>query len=284
MVDISESLGGEYRLGKKIGSGTFGDVYFGISNVSGEEVAIKLESVAAKYPHLKHESKVYKALSGGLRLGVPSLRWFGTSGDHHAMVIDLLGPSLEDLFKLCDRKFSLKTVLLLADQLLRRLEYIHSRDVIHRDVKPNNFLMGIGNSATRLYAKLTGTARYASINTHLGVEPARRDDIESLAYVLIYFVIFLTYFLRGSLPWQGLDAATREQKYECIMAKKMMTTTDILCRNLPMEFRTILDYARGLAFEAEPDYSYLRKLFRDLFEREGYQRDYVYDWSNGTDR
>ncbi|KAJ7869496.1 hypothetical protein B0H14DRAFT_2258284, partial [Mycena olivaceomarginata] len=90
------------------------------------------------------------------------------------------------------------------------------------------------------------------INTHLGVEPARRDDIESLAYVLIYF-------LHGSLPWQGLDAATREQKYDCIMTKKMMTTTDILCRNLPMDFRTVLDYARGLAFEAEPDYSYLRK-------------------------
>jgi casein kinase I family protein HRR25 len=119
---------------------------------------------------------------------------------------------------------------------------------------------------------LTGTARYTSINTHLGVEQSRRDDMESLSYVLMYF-------LRGSLPWQGLKAATKKQKYDRIMEKKMTTPTDYLCRGFPNEFSIYLNYCRALRFDDKPDYSYLRKLFRDLFVREGYQYDYVFDWS-----
>ena len=118
---------------------------------------------------------------------------------------------------------------------------------------------------------MTGTARYTSINTHLGVEQARRDDLESLAYVLMYF-------LRGSLPWQGLKAATKKQKYHRIV-EKMTTPSDLLCRGFPNEFAIFLNYTRALRFDDKPDYSYLRKLFRDLFVREGYQYDYVFDWS-----
>ena len=290
-----------------------GDIYLGINIISGEEVAIKLESVKAKHPQLEYESKVYKTLAGGV--GVPFVRWFGTECDYNAMVIDLLGPSLEDLFNFCNRKFSLKTVLLLADQLVRnksthhprflilivapqisRIEYIHSRNFIHRDIKPDNFLMGIGKRGNQVNVidfglakkyrdpkthlhipyrenkNLTGTARYTSINTHLGVEQARRDDLESLAYVLMYF-------LRGSLPWQGLKAATKKQKYDRIMEKKMTTPSDLLCRGFPNEFAIFLNYTRALRFDDKPDYSYLRKLFRDLFVREGYQYDYVFDWS-----
>lgn len=119
---------------------------------------------------------------------------------------------------------------------------------------------------------LTGTARYTSINTHLGVEQSRRDDMESLGYVLMYF-------LRGSLPWQGLKAATKKQKYDRIMEKKMTTPTEFLCRGFPNEFAIYLNYTRSLRFDDKPDYSYLRKLFRDLFVREGFQYDYVFDWS-----
>src|SRR6202023_2845064 len=131
----------QYRIGRKIGSGSFGDIYLGISLrrctkqtgtniISGEEIAIKLESTKAKHPQLEYEARVYKALAGGV--GIPFVRWFGTECDYNAMVIDLLGPSLEDLFNFCNRKFSLKTVLLLADQLISRFEYIHAKSFIHR--------------------------------------------------------------------------------------------------------------------------------------------------------
>ncbi|GAA5894479.1 hypothetical protein JCM8208_006253 [Rhodotorula glutinis] len=283
-------VGGKYRIGKKIGS----DIYLGVNIISGEEVAIKLESVKAKHPQLEYEAKVYKTLAGGV--GVPFVRWFGVECDYNAMVLDLLGPSLEDLFNFCNRKFSLKTTLLLADQLISRIEYIHSRNFIHRDIKPDNFLMGIGKRGNQVNVidfglakkyrdpkthlhipyrenkNLTGTARYTSINTHLGVEQSRRDDMESLGYVLMYF-------LRGSLPWQGLKAATKKQKYDRIMEKKMTTPTEYLCRGFPNEFAIYLNYCRSLRFDDKPDYSYLRKLFRDLFVREGLQYDYVFDWS-----
>jgi len=287
-------VGGKYRIGKKIGSGSFGDIYLGVNIISGEEVAIKLESCKAKHPQLEYEAKVYKTLAGGV--GVPFVRWYGIECDYNAMVIDLLGPSLEDLFNFCNRKFSLKTVLLLADQLVSRIEYIHSRNFIHRDIKPDNFLMGIGKRGNQVNVidfglakkyrdpkthlhipyrenkNLTGTARYTSINTHLGVEQSRRDDMESLGYVLMYF-------LRGQLPWQGLKAATKKQKYDRIMEKKMTTPTEVLCRGFPNEFAIYLNYCRSLRFDDKPDYSYLRKLFRDLFVREGFQYDYVFDWS-----
>ncbi|KAK1420568.1 hypothetical protein QVD17_22268 [Tagetes erecta] len=119
---------------------------------------------------------------------------------------------------------------------------------------------------------LTGTARYASVNTHLGVEQSRRDDLESLGYVLMYF-------LRGSLPWQGLRAGTKKQKYDRISEKKMLTPIEVLCKSYPSEFMSYFHYCRAVKFEDKPDYSYLRRLFRDLFIREGYQFDYVFDWT-----
>ncbi|XP_009801112.1 casein kinase 1-like protein 11 [Nicotiana tabacum] len=287
-------VGGKFKLGRKIGSGSFGELYLGVNIQNGEEVAIKLESVKTRHPQLHYESKIYMLLQGGT--GIPNLKWFGVEGEYNIMVIDLLGPSLEDLFNYCNRKFTLKTVLMLADQLINRVEYMHSRGFLHRDIKPDNFLMGLGRKANQVYAidfglakkyrdlqthkhipyrenkNLTGTARYASVNTHLGVEQSRRDDLESLGYVLMYF-------LRGSLPWQGLKAGTKKQKYDKISEKKMLTPIEVLCKSYPSEFISYFHYCRSLRFEDKPDYSYLKRLFRDLFIREGYQFDYVFDWT-----
>ncbi|KAH8514489.1 hypothetical protein Peur_058073 [Populus x canadensis] len=287
-------VGNKFRLGRKIGSGSFGEIYLGTNIQTNEEVAIKLENVKTRHPQLLYESKLYKMLQGGT--GIPNVKWFGVEGDYNVLVMDLLGPSLEDLFNFCNRKLSLKTVLMLADHMINRVEFVHSKSFLHRDIKPDNFLMGLGRRANQVYAidfglakkyrdtsthqhipyrenkNLTGTARYASMNTHLGIEQSRRDDLESLGYVLMYF-------LRGSLPWQGLKAGTKKQKYEKISEKKVSTSIEVLCRGYPTEFASYFHYCRSLRFDDKPDYAYLKRLFRDLFIREGFQFDYVFDWT-----
>ncbi|CAD6185063.1 unnamed protein product [Caenorhabditis auriculariae] len=251
-AEMELRVGNKFRLGRKIGSGSFGDIYLGQHVQTNEEVAVKLECVKSRHPQLHIESKLYRVMQGGI--GIPEIRWCGLEGEYNVMVMELLGPSLEDLFTFCQRKFSLKTVLLLADQMLSRIEYIHMRDYIHRDIKPDNFLMGLGKRGNLVYIidfglakkyrdsknqhigyrdnkNLTGTARYASVNTHKGIEQSRRDDMESLGYVFMYFN-------RGSLPWQGLKAVNKRQKYELISERKISTKIEDLCAGFPEPFCT----------------------------------------------
>lgn len=287
-------VGGIYFLGRKLGSGSFGDIYFVVNTQTGEELAVKLESAKTKHPMLMYEAKLLKHLQGVP--GIASVHFCDVEGDYNVMVMDLLGPSLEDLFNICRRKFSLKTVLMIADQMLYRIEYLHSKSFIHRDVKPDNFLIGHGKKSNIVYIidfglakkyrdpksqqhipyrenkSLTGTARYASINAHLGVEQSRRDDLEAIGYVLMYFN-------RGQLPWQGFQANTKEEKYHKIMESKRSTSVESLCKGYPAVFASYLNYCRALRFEDRPDYAYLRRLFKDLFMREGFVNDGMFDWS-----
>ena len=211
------------------------------------------------------------------------------------MVMDHLGPSLEDLFNYCKRKFTIKTTLMIADQMIQRLEFLHNNHFIHRDMKPDNFLIGHGKKQNIVYVidyglakryrdpktgehipykdnkSLTGTARYASVNAHLGIEQSRRDDLESVGFIIVYF-------LKGSLPWQGLQGKTKNDKYDRIKDKKVATTIESLTRGLPEELNIYLQYCRNLKFEERPDYNYMRKIFKDLMYKSGHDYDYQYDW------
>lgn len=237
----------------------------------------------------------YKTLQQVEGPGIPHVYQYGVEGDSNVMVMELLGKNLEQLFNDCGRVFTLKTVLLVAEQIIKRIEYFHSKSYIHRDIKPENFLIGLGAKETLIYIidfglskqyrdpitnthipyaerrNFTGTARYASISTHVGIEQSRRDDLESIGHMIIYLA-------KGSLPWQGLAAATKKEKYQKILNKKMITGIDNLCQGLGPEFVQYMKYCKTLKFYDSPNYAYLVTLFKERYQKDGFEKEGAFDW------
>lgn len=274
-----------------------GAVYLAKNIVTNEPVAVKLEQKATKAPQLPLEYRFIKMI--GPVEGFPRIIKIDECvGLYHAMVMELLGPSLEEVFNTCDRKMSLKSVLYLSIQLLARFQTLHSKNIIYRDVKPENFLLGragMGKEnvvhiidyglakeyinpetgthiAFRGQKGAIGTARYMSVNTHMGKEQSRRDDLEALGYVIIYL-------MRGSLPWQGLPANDHKDRMKKIGDMKRKMPLEEICERCPEEFVSYLRYVKHLDFYEAPDYDYLRKLFFDLFVQSRFIDDGIYDWS-----
>lgn len=284
-----------YKIGRKFGNGNFGDVRIGKNILTNEFVAIKFEKIHHQANSLHIENRIYGRLGNGE--GIPRMFYYGQYAAHNVLVMELLGANLEDLFNLCNRMFSLKTICMIAIQLIRRICLIHSRNLIYRDVKPENFLIGrqSANEHRKIYmvdfglAKdfinvdtglhipysenktLIGTARYMSINTHLGREQSRRDDLESIGYLLIYF-------LKGHLPWQGLKVDSFHERYKKIGQTKMNIRLEDLCQGHPKEFYNLISYARNLGFMDKPDYEMLIKNFQNLLMNNHLILDWEFDW------
>lgn len=290
-------LGGKYLVKEKLGSGSFGTIHRALNIETNEIVAIKFERRSLDGSTLTREARILQDIAEA-GTGFPQVICSLVEDDMNAMVMTCLGYNLEKLLKTCNYKFSMKTTLMLGDQMLTRIEYLHSKGYLHRDIKPENFVIGLGPQSKTLYlidfglAKtwkdhagkhipyrenkgLVGTARYASIATHKGIEQSRRDDLEAICYVLIYF-------LKGRLPWQNLKCSSRSDKYAKITDVKCATTTEALCKDLPLEFVTYLNYVKNLGFSEAPDYKFLKKLLRRFFIERGYEFDYHYDWLVST--
>lgn len=293
----SSFAGGKYVVHKRLGSGCFGEVYRGTVAGTGEEVAIKTEDVSKRtLQQLAHESEILKTMSHPTKpQGFSECYYFGREGNHHCLVMDLLGMSLEDRVRKCGGRFTTKTTVLVAMQVLQRIEYIHSKGIVHRDIKPENFMFGVGDRVHHVYLidfglskkywekkhvplrqklSLTGTARYASINAHRGIEQSRRDDVEAIGHMFMYF-------LRGKLPWSGLHATTAEDKYRKIMEKKIDTPLAELCCGYPDAFATLTRHARELDFPQMPNYAMLQDLLSSVANKEGVKREYDFEWFEG---
>ncbi|KAH9579909.1 Protein kinase domain [Trypanosoma melophagium] len=293
-------IGGRFRILKRLGSGSFGGVYMGVNIHSGVNVAVKLESVR-NHGCAMLEHRIYNYFNEcTLPIGIPRSHFAGRVGDYNVIVIDLLGPNLEELFNICGRKFSPKTVCIIGIQIIQRLQCMHSMHYIHRDIKPENFVMGVGDDSHTVYiidmglAKryrdpvtlqhipweekkgLTGTVRYVSINTHRGIQQSRRDDMESVMYLLFYF-------LRGGLPWQGMRTQPNDMHYEAISDVKMATSPDKLGMGFPTQFAQLLQYSRALDFYEVPQYSYYVRLLHEALASIGESFDYQYPWSAKLD-
>jgi serine/threonine protein kinase len=292
-----------FDINKKLGAGCFGEVYRGVDTTTKKEVAVKFEDVSCAAPQLEHEAQMLDLLQTPSKpQGFAECIYYGREGNYHCLVMEYLGKSLEDRVQSCGGKFTPKTACLVAEQVLIRIEYLHSKGVVHRDIKPENFMWGVGDKQHHIYLidfglskrywdkkhcqlkqklSLTGTARYASLNAHRGMEQSRRDDLEAIGHMLIYF-------LKGQLPWSGLDAKSKQEKYKKIKEVKEQTKISDLCKGYPEAFETYLGYTRNLGFKDRPDYAYLRKLFSDLraqLEKEEGKKieSWDFEWMQGKD-
>jgi serine/threonine protein kinase len=281
----------QYKL---LGKGGFGHLFLGRSIHENSFIAIKVEEQSPR-SRLAWEYQIIKELSDGE--GIPKVYRLHRGKKHNYLIMQLLGKSLDKLFVDMKKKFSIKTVCMIAYQMVQRIEFVHSKGYIHRDVKPGNFLLGKNLDRKKIYIidfglskkyidkstnkhiiykegkGLTGTARYVSLNTHYGIEQSRRDDIEGIAYNLIYFA-------KGKLPWQGVKTKNKKEKHKKIMELKEEYNPDKLCEGLPEEFPTLLKYSRKLDFEEKPDYKNIKIMFKQLMNANKQQMDWKFDWDS----
>lgn len=268
------NIGSNYKLIRQIGKGSFGEVYL-VSNYTNEEYACKVERIGTKN-RLKNEAFIYKRFAKKKITCVPSIYKYCETEQYNLLLMQLLGKSLDTIFIERGNKLDIGTVMKIGISIISILEKIHRIGIIHRDIKPNNFMFGLDNYANDLYImdfglskrwynnqqhidlkcgrSMIGTVRYASINIHNGIEPSRRDDMISVGYMLIYFI-------NGSLPWQGLRKKTKAGSFDEIGKHKMLYDTNDLCKNMPECFYQYMSYVYNLEFTEKPDYEYLRNLF-----------------------
>jgi len=300
-----------------IGSGSFGQVLYGKHKNTSLEVAVKVISSDTSTDTIRKEINFSKQLQK--ITGFPTIYYTCVYDKKNIIVESLLGPSLDKLFKYCGRKFPLKTVCLIGKEIVKRLENMHEKGILHRDLKPNNltwgnfnssynnisnynsinnisnnldiktiFLIDFGLSCSFLEGGLSykhykiktnlsfvGTLRYASLNSHKGIRQSRRDDLESMIYILIYF-------LKGKLPWQDVKAKQKEERHKLISEIKSKVTIESLCENLPSEFAELLTYVKNLEFDEKPIYSKFYAFFHNLIEKLNKEmieeKDYSYIW------
>ena len=288
----NKTIFGKYKVTKIIGRGSFGSVFRGKNLENNEQIAIKVEDWKKRGNVLESEAYFLYYLKN---YGIPEIKSFGVYNQYKILVQTLLGDNLEYIFTSKSKNLNIKDVCMVFIQLLDRLEYVHSKYVIHRDLKPENIMIDLESKKiiylidfgmakkyrsgkTRKHIKfsvpgrLTGTARYCSINALRGTEQSRRDDLESAGYVMIYLA------QRGYLPWIGLTNPDKLERYRQIYQIKKKLTEEELCCHLPKAFCDYMKYTKRLNFEEDPNYNYMRWLFINLLTFKNFQNNLKFSW------
>ena len=287
---LGQTFFNKYTCVKKLGKGSFGSIYQAVYGK--EEYALKFEDRKKNNDLLQNEAAIMNYLK---EPNIPIVKSYGFTSSYNILVMQLLGRDLEHHFKK-RKKFSVKTVCMLGFQMINILENIHEKHILHRDIKPENFVMGLNQNSKIVYLidfglakkyrsmstliqypltlkkKFTGTARYASINALKGYEHSRRDELESLGYIFIYF-------LKGKLPWQNIKVKDKEEKFKKILQKKLEISSNELCSGIPKEFEIFLEYVKNLKYDEKPDYNMLKDLLYKIMKDGNYKNDYIYDWT-----
>ena len=286
-------------LNKKIGSGSFGQIYQCLNKKTNEMLACKIESINELKPQLYHESKIMQLMKNCT--GFPTCYDFILTEQDKILIMDLLGPNLDTIMnklpsKNSIKRFSFKTSLMIMIQCLERLKSLHEKGIIHRDIKPENFVIGPKNKERIIYLidfglskkiskdkiiptvkadrNIIGTMRYISMNTHQGYEQGKRDDLESLFYIIIYFI-------KGELPWQNIKTKSKAEKYSKIFEiKKKVTENGDLVEGLPLEMAKILEYILGLNFFEKPNYLLIKNAVEIMLNNFNLSNDLQFDWYN----
>jgi len=280
----------KYRIIKLLSCDSNNLVYQGINIIDKSKVAIKLENKVAGKDNLTNESYILLNLKGQ---GIPEIISFGHSGKYNVLIEELLGKSLQELYEQNDNEIPLKDICLIAIQILERLQFIHSKYIIHRNINPNNFLIGIKNPSLiymidfahakkyrssrtgnhikfSLNQKINGQISYISANAMRGGEQSRKDDLESFGYMIIYL-------LKGFLPWKEFE--NNKNKFKKIYELKNKISSGRLCRYLPEEIQILVEYTKKLSFEQEPNYEYLRGLFKEILMKMEKLNDNIFFWN-----
>ena len=279
----------DIEIYKKIHEGGYGEVFIGKDKQNNQELAIKVEKCVL-YQRLEHEIKIYQILmkDPNFKDHIPALHFHGEVHFHDYFAMDVMGQNLWQLLKLCGGKFSLKTVLMLADQMLERIEFLHSKGLLHRDIKPDNFVIGRGENKRKIFlidfglsdfyqnedgelvewkelTYMIGNLKFGSINCQFRHTPFQKDDLESVGFCLCYF-------LKGSLPWSDLPASALQE-----IKERKVQIKDVY-QGLPEEFEKYARYCR-LRYYCQPiDIAFLRSLFKECMIKNGFEYDYIFDW------
>ena len=294
--EFNKLIFNKYRVKNLIHSSGFADVYEGINEKENIPVALKLEKRKNNFNILESEAFLLINLKG---YGIPKIITYGRHGLYNVLIEELLGLSIGHIYDSYIRnKFDLKDICMIALQSLDRIEYIHSKLVIHRDIKPHNLVLGrndpnviylIDFGLSRKYRssrtgkhikfnnlKLTfGSLRYLSINGNKGLEQSRRDDLESLGYMLIFLAT-------GTIPWIQYEDIEIDvvKKYLLVYKIKKNISSEKLCKGLPDEMIEYINYCKGLHFEEDPDYNHLRSLFLQILNKKNLKNDMNFSFFN----